>query len=293
MIDRPKFAEFTYDWLDHHLGDHISTERYNSIEVKMDGIWGCMNIDSDGSYKIYSRTCKVKKEGHFKSEGKWPLSEIILLGEYMKGSAWANRRSLDGEFFVFDSLRGEDRDLAHLPLYERRVYRNNSVNAIIEHAIGEPSWINILPSHYISDFRSIWKRYVVDKGYEGLVLKDIHASYGDDKAWARVKAISEIEYMCIGFTEADPESRYAGQVGSVIGSLIDKPCKVKCGGLTDSQRKVYTDSPADYIGRVFKATGKGYFPSGSLRHPKFAGWRDDKRIDECTYDQIPEQNRED
>ena len=98
--------------------------------------------------------------------------------------------------------------------------------------------------------------------------------------------------MCIGFEPADKDSKYAGQVGAVTGSLVDKPCKVQCSGLTDKQRLLYTANPDDYLGRVFTATGHGWFPSGSVRHPKFSEWRDDKGMLECTYDQIPEIHRE-
>ena len=43
----------------------------------------------------------------------------------------------------------------------------------------------------------------------------------------------------------------------------------------------------DYIGKVFTAKGNGWYPSGSIRHPKFKGWRDDKRADEWSIEQIP------
>ena len=53
------------------------------------------------------------------------------------------------------------------------------------------------------------------------------------------------------------------------------------------QRKEYTDNAEDYIGKVFTAKGNGWYPSGSIRHPKFKGWRDDKKADECSIEQIP------
>ena len=139
----------------------------------------------------------------------------------------------------------------------------------------------------------MWYHKVKRQGYEGLVLKDSKSTYNEKDAWVRVKLQTEIDYMCIGFEPADPESKYKGQVGAVIGSLIDKPCKVQCGGLTEKERRMFTDNPDAYIGRVFKATGHGWFPSGSVRHPKFAEFRNDKRMMECTYDQIPEIHRED
>jgi hypothetical protein len=133
-----------------------------------------------------------------------------------------------------------------------------------------------LPHYPINQGWNLWYRNVKRKGYEGMVLKNSKAKWDDIGAWARIKNTTEIDYMCIGFEPADPESRYTGQVGAVRGSLIDYPCDVKCGGLTDAQRIEFTDNPEKFIGKVFTATGHGWFPSGSIRHPKYSHFRDDK-----------------
>tara|TARA_R110002020_G_scaffold254862_1_gene468639 strand:+ start:126 stop:1010 length:885 start_codon:yes stop_codon:yes gene_type:complete len=293
MIDRPKFKEMSYDefrrydprWL------RDGEKKYDTVELKMDGIWGCMVI-SDGKYVIYSRTGKAKQVGDIKHD-----VDMILLGEFMKGSHWAHKHGCDGKFFVFDCLKHK-KDLASLQLRTRRKYIEKSIlqlynmNTSEDGECNDVNFIRRVKSHSFKEGWGMWYHKVKRQGYEGLVLKDSKSTYGEDKAWARVKMTTEIDYMCIGFEPADPESRYAGQVGAVIGSLIDKPCKVQCGGLNDRQRLQFTANPQDYIGRVFKATGHGWFPSGSVRHPKFSEFRDDKRMMECTYDQIPESHRE-
>ena len=81
------------------------------------------------------------------------------------------------------------------------------------------------------------------------------------------------------------------EVGAVIGTLDDTDVFVTCGGLSDKQRKDYTENSDDYIGKVFTAKGNGWYPSGSIRHPKFKMWRSDKTPEECTYDQFPEEFR--
>ena len=68
--------------------------------------------------------------------------------------------------------------------------------------------------------------------------------------------------------------------------------EVTCGGLTEAMRQVFTENPEVYIGQVFKAKGNTWYPSGSIRHPKFLHWRDDKDVEDCTYDQIPKSVRE-
>jgi hypothetical protein len=45
------------------------------------------------------------------------------------------------------------------------------------------------------------------------------------------------------FRPADEGTRYEGQVGAVIGTLADKDVYVTCGGLTDAQRRLFTENP--------------------------------------------------
>ena len=296
MIDRPKFKEMTYEEFrgyDHNWPSCV--ERYgkfDTVEMKMDGIWGCMVV-KHGRYNIYSRTGKIKQEGDIKHD-----EDMILLGEFMKGSHWGHKMGFDGKFFVFDCLQYK-KDMKPYQLATRRKYITKAIDDIDrnnwdskdEFIKGE--FILRLPHYPIRDGWSLWYGNVKRRGYEGLVLKNSKSKYDDVGAWARIKNTTEIDYMCIGFEPADPESRYAGQVGAVIGSLIDKPCKIQCGGLTDEQRTVFTANAGEYVGRVFTATGHGWFPSGSVRHPKFSHCREDKGILECTYDQIPVTHRED
>ena len=54
MIDRPKFNEMTYDdirYYDKNWTSHVEKwGYYDTIEMKMDGIWGCMVV-KDGVKK--------------------------------------------------------------------------------------------------------------------------------------------------------------------------------------------------------------------------------------------------
>ena len=289
MIDRPKFKEMSYSDFRFYDPRYSDVDSYDSVELKMDGIWGCMVI-ANGEYNIYSRTGKIKQTGDVNHE-----VDMILLGEFMKGSHWGHKMGMDGRFYVFDCLQHK-KDLKNIQLKTRRKYIDKSIQMLYKSNVGRldgVGFIRRLPSWPIATGWSMWHNEVKRKGYEGLVLKDSKSLYGKGTEWCRIKMTTEIDYMCVGFEPADPESKYKGQVGAVIGSLIDKPCKVQCGGLTERQRLLFTANPDDYIGRVFKATGHGWFPSGSVRHPKFSEFRDDKGMLECTYDQIPESHRED
>ncbi len=58
--------------------------------------------------------------------------------------------------------------------------------------------------------KRLWDEYVQQYGYEGLVFKDSASKYYDEKAWARMKAVVEMDYICTGFRNADEGTKYEG-----------------------------------------------------------------------------------
>tara|TARA_R110000744_G_scaffold75550_1_gene150201 strand:- start:1360 stop:2241 length:882 start_codon:yes stop_codon:yes gene_type:complete len=279
-VDRPKFKELTYDEVkDPTL---LESSDYDRVQLKMDGIWGCMVIQN-GNMTIYSRTGKVKFEK--KLEENSPV-EGILLGEYMHGSHWGHKMDIDGNFYIFDCLNFNGEDITQESL-QHRLQMAEALLMLLTQSC-DCDFVKTLQTFPSDIWSDVWDRYVVDQAYEGLVFKDSSSKYGDDSAWARLKNVIEIEYICCDFRPADVGTRYEGQVGAVIGTLSDKEVFVTCSGLTDKERLEYTENGDSYIGKVFTAKGNGWYPSGSIRHPKFKEWRDDKEADECSYGQIPE-----
>jgi len=278
MIDRPKFREMRYEAI------RDIPEKYDIVQLKMDGIWGCMDI-KDGVYKIYSRTGKLKTEGTVSNKN----IDATILGEYMFGSHWGHKMGFNGSFFAFDCLRYADDRYLHIvgnePLSERLKFKDELLRELRK---GGLDFVTSLLEYPTVMWQQLWQEFVIEKGYEGLVFKDSQSAYGDKDAWARMKGEVEIEYVCTGFQPAAEDSKYEGLAGAVIGTLIDWDCEVKCGGLNYEMRFDFAKKPDAYIGQVFTAKGNGWYGTGAIRHPKFKGWRKDKSPEECTYDQIPE-----
>ena len=272
--DRPKFSEYKRN-------DSIP-EEYDIVQLKMDGIWGCMVV-GEGQWTLYSRTGKVKAEGEIEN----PNIDCVLLGEYMHGSHWGHKMGVDGEYFVFDCIEIHGQDLKDNPLADRLDIARDQVSMLKT----QLDFINDLETYEAKEDNILWDNYVKAQSYEGLVYKNSSSKYFDKNAWARVKGVVEVEYICRDFRPADEGTKYEGQVGAVIGTLADKEVLVTCGGLSDADRLEYTENGDDYIGKVFTAKGNSWYPSGSIRHPKFKEWRDDKKPIDCTYDQIPESLR--
>jgi hypothetical protein len=275
-VDRPKFRELIY------REDREIPEQYDMVQMKMDGIWGCLIINN-GQWAIYSRTGKMKADGVISDS----QIDVVLLGEFMYGSHWANVRDIDGEFYIFDCIRFEGKNIERKELAERTLCSEWAW----EQCKHELEWLDILETYDAGEWPTLWEHYIEGEGYEGLVFKDSTSEYQTRMAWARMKNVVEVEYICHSFRMADEGTKYEGQVGGVIGTFIDKDVYVTCGGITEEMRHDFTDNPDVYIGQVFKAKGNTWYPSGSIRHPKFMHWRDDKTADDCTYDQIPESVR--
>jgi len=279
--ERPKYGEIRYNGV-----DTVIPEQYDYVQLKMDGMYGNLIIDN-GEWSITSRTGKIK------ASGVWPrkTDRHHLTGEFMKGSHWAKRMGIDeNKFYAFDCISYNGTDITHKDYYMRQKYMKRAVEVLQDIAYANDSeWmrdnINItnVRTFSVHKWQTIWRQFVEDKNYEGLIFKN--SSELTDMV--RMKKVIEMDYICVGFEPADEKSKYSGLVGAVKGTLIDKDVVVECGGLTDEQRHEYTANAEKYVGQIFTAKGNDWFPSGSIRHPKFREWRDDKTHYECTYKQVP------
>ena len=175
-------------------------------------------------------------------------------------------------------------DITDMTLKSRMTFSSE----IFHRLKGELDFIRLLDVYETHEWKRLWEEYIQEYGYEGLVFKDSSSKYSDKNAWARMKAVVEIDYICTGFRDADEGTKYEGMVGSVLGTLIDKDVYVTVGGITEEQRMMFTKMPEMYVGQVFTAKGNNWYPSGTIRHPQFQRWRNDKEPEECSYEQIPE-----
>ena len=284
---RPKYKEIRYKGVDTEI-----PEGYDYFQLKMDGMYATLTI-CDGAWSIVSRT------GVEKASGRWShkTDHYVLTGEYMKGSHWAKRQGIEEDsFYAFDihNYRGRSMVIADKDYFMRDKYMLRAVSDIKErtnHLVFAKDSFTIkkVNTYDVAEWYRTWTQVVEDKDYEGLIFRNSYQTLSDtDKQPIRMKKVVEMDYICVGFEPADERSRYKGLVGGVKGTLIDKDIVVECGGLTDEQRHEYTTNAEINIGKIFTAKGNDWFPSGSIRHPKFREWRTDKTHYECSYAQVPD-----
>jgi DNA ligase-1 len=85
------------------------------------------------------------------------------------------------------------------------------------------------------------------------------------------------------------KGKHKGRMGAIVCGLYVRRKLVRKisvgGGFTDELREEIWKRCEDYIGRVIEVRGWQVFDSGSLRHPQFVRFRDDKKASDCKWEE--------
>jgi bifunctional non-homologous end joining protein LigD len=197
-------------------------------------------------------------------------------------------------YAVFDCLHENGRDLRKEPLSARR--------KVMERAIEGRT--TIFPSRQLASNGMRAYEVAKEKGYEGLVAKDLTSPYleGRSKYWLKVKVHQEEEFVIAGYTRPtgtrirfgalllagyhDRQLYYVGKVGTgfsvaVLSSLFGRfrPLIRKKTALIDPPREAGVTYLAPRL--VAQIAFQEWTADRKLRQPVFLGLRDDKSAREC------------
>lgn len=273
-------------------------------EIKFDGYRGLAYIQ-DGNVSIYTRTGQDwthKFRPLADKLAKLPVKTAILDGEILalndKGAssfktlqnALSEGQADDLQYYVFDLLHLNAKDLTRLPLLERK----KQLQPLLE---------NKAPVFYSEHAANRDKKFLkrlCGMELEGIISKRADAPYEHRRStsWLKTKCHKRQEFVIGGFTLPTHAERgigalligyykeerllYAGKVGTGFGnetSLALRKRLDKLRGLNPFQ-----SVPAD--GRrgakwvkpnlVCEVEFTEWTPEGRLRHPSFQGLREDK-----------------
>jgi bifunctional non-homologous end joining protein LigD len=149
------------------------------------------------------------------------------------------------------------------------------------------------------------------QGLEGIMAKRLDSVYvpgARSKDWLKVKVSFDADVVVVGWTEG--EGARAGTIGSLIMAMYDggdlryvgnvgtgfdrgklEDAMERLGSLGEAQ-PWFTGRPelrrAHWVPPVLvaKVEHRGVTSAGRLRAPSFQDFRDDKRPEECTVDQL-------
>ena len=239
------------------------------VEPKADGCLGLLTPDG----AVTSRNDTTLGRIDLKTD-----EDFVLVGEYLIRTPWSVETGRTGTFLAFDILVDQGVDVSGLPLVERKRRMARVVRSL-------GSCVDALPWYvlgYDLTVDDMWREFVTEGGWEGLVFKSAGA-YGE--GWGRMKRVHERDFILVDFEDPKVESHVGHLVGSaVIGHYVDDALvvvgRVSAGFDHEMRREMYLD-PSAFIGRVMKVRGNSVFKSGAMRHPVFNGWHPTKRAKEC------------
>src|SRR5688572_25329875 len=277
------------------------------FEIKWDGYRAIAEINPTGN-KLYSRNGLTFDKAYpkifhaLKSIKKETVidGEIVVFDEegrpnFQKLQNYKSNDRYTIQYYVFDCLHLDGKDLTDLPLLERK---------IILQKIIPPSDIILFCDHVIGEGKSLFTEMKKMK-LEGMIAKRKNSKYYIGKRssdWLKIKNIQTQEAIIVGFTEPKG-SRSA--FGSLLLAVQKKNKLVSIGnvgtGFTDKCLKdlhnklkkiIRKTSPLDipikqthditWVDPILVCNIKftEITDEGSVRHPVFQGLRVDKTPDE-------------
>lgn len=240
------------------------------------------------------------------------LRGIVVDGEMVSGSfnqtvsraRRKNTKAEDAVFNMFDILTFEQFFENQKSQIDYSV-RHNNVRKLHQCA-SDDAPIKAINRYMVNSHEEIMtiNESIRAKGGEGVIVKpmDHHYECKRSYSWMKIKAEETADLRVIGFFEGT--GKYENNLGGLLVNYNGKEVRVG-GGFSDEQRReiwelLQEDRQSDYslysgelgeensvfryfhgeplnvLGRLIEVEYHEETPDGSLRHPRFVRWRDDK-----------------
>lgn len=215
----------------------------------------------------------------------WVLDAEVVSGAFNKTVGDVRRKdtqATDAKLYIFDMMSIPEfngpapKDEVKAGSYVQR--RERLLSAMhYASALGPQTLLQMLPSFKAGTEEQVYSLYeqMREKGLEGVIVKDPNASYFKKRSAAWLKIKGDISYDLSVVDMVEGTGKYAGMLGALVVEF--EGVRVNVGtGLDDAQRQSFWVERELVIGRLAEIEAHEVTPDGSLRHPRFKRWRDDK-----------------
>lgn len=284
------------------------------LEPKLDGVRVLMTVipsDDQVSVISYSRNGKVFENftdienqitQHFSALiGKTNIAKQLSAGFVLDGEVTGNTfqelmrqarrkenvQANDSVFNIFDIIPLEDfRNGLYRKSLSYRIEILESMRSVIEQMPNVTLLTHIMVDMDTAAGKDQFNRYckdMVNAGFEGVMIKDIHSPYEAKRNtfWLKYKPVHDYDLTVIGLEEGTGKN--AGRLGALVceGFEDGKHITVNVGsGFTDDDRDSFWANSNSVIGQtavvLADAITQNMDGSYSLRFPRFKTFRTDK-----------------
>ena len=264
------------------------------VEAKLDGL-RCVAVKHGGEVTMYTRNGTVLETlPRIKAAiSALPGDNYVLDGEAM-GEDWNESASVvmsakskkddsTMRYHVFDWVPFTDwqAQSTKLTYHERLQNLIATIGAGPMMAQSPFRYVKSTIAHHEIDLRDFYTS-CLDENYEGVMLKDMQATYKWKRSSAilKLKPVATEEGVVVGWYHAGKATKRAGQFG---GFKVLTPNGVVTrvgGGYTDKLKTEVNLAPDSYVGRIVECEHQPPFtPDGKLRFPVFCRFRDPSDVD--------------
>lgn len=261
------------------------------VEAKLDGL-RCVAVKHNGEVTMYTRNGTVLETLPRIKAAIEALAadDFVLDGEAM-GEDWNESASVvmsakskkdDSamRYHVFDCVPLKDWQAQETNLnYHDRL--NDLISIIGPTGTGPLRFVKSKVCADEAELRSFYAQ-CLDEGYEGVMLKDMGATYKWKRSDAilKLKPVATEEGVVVGWYEANVNTKRAGQFGGFVVLTPNGVTTRVGGGYSDKLKTEVNENPDSWIGRIVECEHQPPFtPDGKMRFPVFCRFRDPSDVD--------------